>query len=135
MDSFLADMLSIFPLVGLHVFERPTPTSEQRLLSFANKKVQAKGYESAQGFVVVAGSTALATESTYIHPYQVTLRKLLEKGILKADGELLVFTQDYEFTSPSTAGGVVIARPLSGPETWRDSAGRTLREIREVEEG
>jgi hypothetical protein len=136
MDSFLADMLSIFPLVGLHVFERPTATDTHRLLTFSNKKVQSKGYESAQGFVVVAGSTAVANESTYIHPYLSTLRKaLLEKGILKSEGgELVVFSQDYEFTSPSTAGGVVLGRPVSGPECWRDESGRTLREIRELEE-
>ena len=65
----------------------------------------------------------------------MTLRKQLrEKGILVPEGELLKFTQDYEFGSPSTSGSVVLGRPVSGPENWRDNEGRTLREIREIEE-
>jgi hypothetical protein len=134
MDSFLADMLSIFPLVGLTAFERPrAKPGGQALLNLTGKGVTAQGYESPQGFVVIAGSTAVTAETPSIHAYQADLRKELKlQGVLVGDGQFLRFTQDYAFGSPSTAAAVILGRPASGPKEWKDNLGRTLREVQQM---
>ena len=135
MDSFLADMLSIFPLLGLTAFEKPKAKPGQRaLFNLSAKDITAQGYESAQGFVVLSGSTAVTAEQPSIHAYLSTLRKQLKQQcVLVGDGERLKLTQDYEFSSSSTAAGVLVGRPASGPQSWKDSSGRTLKQIQEAE--
>ena len=94
--------------------------------------ITAQGYESAQGFLVLAGSTAVTAEKPSIHAYLSSLRKQLkQQGVLVGDGERLKLTQDYEFSSSSTAAGVLVGSPISGPQSWKDSSGRTLKQIQE----
>ena len=134
MDSFLDDMLNIFPLLGVRVFERPQEKPRgSTLLSLKSKGLQATGYESSQGFVVLAGSTASTEETASIHSYQSALRKeLKQQGILVGVGETLKFTQDYEFGSPSSAAAVLVGGAASGPQMWKDKNGRSLKEIRQL---
>jgi hypothetical protein len=131
MDSFLADMLSILPLVGLTAFEKPRPKAgEKSLLYLSGKGIQATGYESPQGFVVQEGSMAVAEAVASIHAYQSALRKqLLEQHVLASDGPFLKLTQDYVFSSSTTAAAVLLGRPASGPAEWKNAEGKTLREI------
>jgi hypothetical protein len=58
-ESFLADMLSIFPLLGLTVFEKALGTKSRswHLFSIEAKGISAKGYENPEGFIVLQGST------------------------------------------------------------------------------
>ena len=56
-ESFLQDILSIFPLLGLGVFEKTeTIRKPIELLTIESKGIKASGYEDAKGFVVVGGS-------------------------------------------------------------------------------
>ena len=137
MDSFLLDMLSIFPLVGLPVFERPArPAGAQRVLHLAGKDAQARGYEDQKGFVVCAGSRAQREEARTIHNYMRVLRQdLLEQGVLAERDGHYVFTQDHAFNSPSTAAGVVLGRTSNGRVEWKDEAGRTLKDLQAAEAG
>jgi hypothetical protein len=41
------------------------------------------------------------------------------------------FTQDFVFSSPSTAAAVVLGRSANGRVEWKDAAGTTLRERQE----
>jgi hypothetical protein len=64
------------------------------------------------------------------HRYLVTLRQsLVERGIIVPDGEALTMSQDYSFDSPSTAAGVLLGRTSNGREVWKDTEGRTLKEL------
>ena len=47
-------------------------------------------------------------------------------------GDALVFAQDYAFSSPSTAAGVVLGRSANGRTEWKDQQGRTLKAIQEA---
>jgi hypothetical protein len=64
-ESFLHDILSIFPLLGLGVFEKTVTTAKKSndLLTIDSKGVKAAGYEDAKGFVVVKGSQLVKTET------------------------------------------------------------------------
>jgi hypothetical protein len=116
-DSFLQDILSIFPLLGLSVFEKTVTTINMpvNLLTIEAKGIKASGYEDAKGFVVVKGSQLVKTETNTIHEYLSTLRKdLLAQEVILDQGQSFAFAQDQVFTSPSTAAGVVLGRSANG---------------------
>ena len=50
-------------------------------------------------------------------------------GVLPRFGGNIVFSRDYEFGPPSTAGGMVRGGNTSGLIQWKDQSGRTLKEI------
>lgn len=133
-ESFLEDMLSIFPLLGLSAFQKVSSVKvkKQQLLTIESKGIKVMGYESPEGFIVKEGSQAVKAEVPSIHHYMSVIRReLLETGVLKDDGAALVFTQDYFFNSPSTAAGVVLGRTANGRIEWKNSKGETLKNIQE----
>jgi hypothetical protein len=56
---------------------------------------------------------------------------LVERDVLQKDGSHYRFTQDYAFSSPSTAAAVVLGRSANGRIEWKDRLGRTLKELQE----
>jgi hypothetical protein len=130
-ESFLLDMLSIFPLIGLGVFEKAEARKGAReLLWIVSKGIRASGFENAKGFVVCKGSQAVLDEVPSIQRYVATLRKdLIEQGVIVPNGTQLVFAHDHVFTSPSTAAGVVLGGPGNGMILWKSSDGTTLKEL------
>ena len=133
-ESFLADMLSIFPLLGLTVFEKAVgiKSSSKHVFMIVAKGISAKGYETPDGFIVLQGSTAVCSEVPSIHHYLSDLRKELQsQGVMVSRGDHLEFAQDYLFNSPSTAAGVIQGRSANGRIDWKDNLGRTLKESQE----
>ena len=65
-----------------------------------------------------------------IHQYMSTLRKdLLAQGVIVDQGQYYAFTQDQVFTSPSTAAGVILGRTANGRIEWKNSDGKTLKQL------
>ena len=133
-ESFLQDILSIFPLLGLGVFEKTETTKKPtEMLIIEAKGIKASGYEDAKGFIVVKGSQLVKEEVPSIHQYMSTLRKdFLAQGVIVDNGLYFVFTQDQVFNSPSTAAGVIQGRTANGRKDWRNSEGKTLKELQEA---
>jgi hypothetical protein len=76
------------------------------------------------------------TETPSIHSYLSELRKtLIENGVFSDIGDLYQLTQDYTFSSPSTAAGVLRGSSANGLTEWKNNKGRTLKEIQESEAG
>ena len=136
-ELYLADMLLCLPVIGVSFFEKPRPAAgKRRDLFLKSKGIRASGHEEAGGFVVRAGSQAVKKEVPSIHRYLSDLRKaLLSQGILADAGTVYRFVQDYSFSSPSTAAGVVLARSSNGRTQWNDREGRSLKNIQEAEMG
>jgi hypothetical protein len=133
-ESFLVDILSIFPLLGLTVFEKTVvaKSSFRHEFKIEAKGIVARGHETPEGFIVLQGSTAVSGEVTSIHRYLSDLRKELQlKDVLVSREDYLEFAQDYLFNSPSTAAGVVQDRSANGRIDWKDDSGRTLKELQE----
>jgi Domain of unknown function (DUF4357) len=132
-DGFLAELLLCCPLLGLHVFSIPTASpSPTRLLTLAAKGISAQGAELADGFLVKVGSQAVVDLVPSCAPYIKQLREaMLSNGVLAPKNGVLVFTQDYLFGSPSTAGGVVLGRSVNGREAWKTKDGKLLKEIQD----
>lgn len=133
-EGFLAEILLCFPLLGVSVFSPMTTVPKPGKRFFAQGKgAKAEGAETPEGFVVVAASTAAADEAASCHGYIRELRAaLLANGVLKSEGGKYVFTQDYVFTSPSTAAGVVLGRSANGREEWKTKDGTTLKALQEA---
>ena len=132
---YLADMLLCLPVVGVSFFERPRrPTGKNRELFLSAKGIQASGYEGPSGFVVRSGSQAIKNEVASIHTYLSDLRKvLLDQSIFEDTGTAYRLVQDYIFTSPSTAAGVLLGSASNGRTEWKDAERRSLKEIQDAE--
>lgn len=136
-DWFLHEMLVIYPILGIDAFEaaasEPAPPGGADDLVLDQRHAQGRGRETKDGFVVLAGSRARATVRSSAKPSLTDLRrKLLDRGVLVADGDSLRFSQDYRFSSPSTAAAVLVGGEENGRTAWRTGEGRTLREVQEM---
>lgn len=136
-EGFLADMLLCLPVVGVTFFERSRAAAEgRRALTLKARGIEARGYDGPGGFVVLAGSEAAKTETASIHGYLTALRAtLLKNGILEDAGATYRVAQDYTFSSPSNASGVLLGRASNGRTAWKDDRGRSLKEIQVAEAG
>ena len=129
-EGFLADMLLCFPILGLNVFERAAASPKGQRFLLRAKGIEARGFDSPEGFVVLKDSQAVKKEVPSIHTYLSQLRQsLLEQGVFQDLGDHYVLTQDYVFSSPSTAAGVILGRSANGRIEWKTSDGRTLKEV------
>lgn len=131
-EWFLGEMLQIYPLLGVDAFEsagreQSTP-AESDLLFLKERGANARGREVADEFVVLEGSFARPNETGSAAPYIRDLRReLLERNVLRPEGKLLIFTQDYRFSSPSQAASVLVGGSSNGRKAWKDGEGVTLK--------
>lgn len=136
-EWFLNEMLLIYPILGIDAFEvaandiAPPGGAEDLVLD--RRGGQGRGRETKDGFVVLAGSRARASEVASAKPWLTGLRrKLIERGVLAHDSGTLLFTQDYRFNSPSAAAAVLVGGNANGRKVWCDSNGRMLRDIQDA---
>ena len=136
-EGFLADVLLCLPVLGYGFFEpAPSPAPSAMEFFLAGRGIHARGYESATGFIVRAGSCASKSEVKSIHNYMHDLRQsLIEQGVFAEKGECYEVTQDYAFNSPSTASGVMLGRTSNGRAEWKTKDGRTLKSVQDAEVG
>jgi hypothetical protein len=157
MEGFLGQMLSIFPILGLSAFEKPSrthvqqkaepvqpsvepapvvapapaPTMPERELLFINRGgIEARGYDAPAGFVVLAGSAASKTTQPSFSLSSKELRNVLIKQVvLVEDGNHMKFTQDYTFGSPSGAANIILGGSINGRTEWKNAEGKTLKAL------
>lgn len=130
-EAFLDEMLLIYPVLDVRAFEPiEMVAAPAERLHLTGPGAQAEGHETAEGFVVLAGAIVRPTVVPSIHEHLAQLRsKLVEEGVLQETSDGPRFVRDYQFNSPSTAAGVVLGRSANGRTEWKDTAGRTLKEI------
>jgi hypothetical protein len=136
-EGFLEEMLLCLPVLGINHFTKPRIAPKQIRYSLKGDLCVAKGYESPEGFVVMAGSLARRKEVKSIHQYLSDLRSaLLNEGIFVPQGEdQYRLSQDYTFSSPSSASAVMLGRTSNGRMEWLTDAGQTLKAIQERDAG
>ena len=142
MEAFIEQLRIILPLVGFDLFRPRRPVwsppmagaDHTPVFTFSTGGASAKARETEDGFVVLAGSTAKApTSATFQAGYQALRQSLLADGSLVpgTSDELLTFTTDVVFASPSAAAAVVAGRSASGPIEWKIAeTGQTYRDWR-----
>ena len=136
MDVFLSKVEQLLPVLGQDFLKPVTKVTVSRkaadLLTCTIKKLRAAGRLAENGFLVFKGSEAVLTERPSVkkYPYPSTLRsQLISEGILIQDSDKLVFTKDYEFSSPSAAASVIHGGHANGLREWKDIKGVSLKEL------
>ena len=134
-DMFLSDMILCLKVLGVTYFDTPQPSGEAEEFVLESKGIMARGYEDAQGFVVLADSRAVKEETSSLGAGSRGRRKALLKGeVIEDCGDNYRLVQNYVFDSPSMAASVLLARSANGLNEWKAEDGRTLGEVRKQAE-
>ncbi len=89
-------------------------------------KVEADGYQTAEGFVVLKGSHVSLVDDDTCTPSIIERRK---KANLDDDG---ILQEDMLFSSPTYAAMFVIGKRANGPAYWKTEDGRSLKSLEEA---
>ena len=147
MEFFLAQVLTILPVIGMDYFRSPpsvsaagaqvgsvmpgpstitnaalatvSPLFNGDLKTFG---ITAKGQQINGEFVVSKGSMARLNWEGVDGGYTALFKQLVQAGVLAptTDGKFNIFTRDYAFSSPSAAAAVVSGRNANGRMHWRE---------------
>ena len=56
-------------------------------------------------------------------------QRLIDTGVLEDKIDCFEFTEDYLFSSPSTAASIVMGRNANGQKEWKLKSGTTLKDF------
>lgn len=135
MDIFLDRILKLLPVLGTALFSIPEvnrKAASDRLICKI-KGLIAYGNRTDSGFIVYKDSEAVLEDRKSAVRNRVRRKILIDKGVLTQQDDRLVFTRDYEFTSPSLAASAIRGGASNGLTAWKNKSGKTLKEI-EAEE-
>jgi Domain of unknown function (DUF4357) len=128
MEFFIRQIQMVLPVLGIDVLQ-PRPSSaviepgreESPVFSWSIKEASARAMEIDGEMIVLKGSTARKQGIESWTSYKALRDQLVESGKLVSgsDPNLLVFTEDVEFASPSAAAAVVAAGNTNGRKSWR----------------
>ena len=100
------------------------------MLHLTAKGVTAHACQDSVVFIVRANSQAVMREVPHASESIIENRKSLQaKGILKVENDHLLFSQDFEFHSPSAAAQVVIGGKADGRILWKNEQGKTIKAL------
>lgn len=140
-DPMKADCLEIFETgrtllstLGHPLFEpvvqlaKETSPADYYYCTNAAGGVNAKGLYTQEGFVVLAGSVGRKDNvPSIVGTSDANFRaKLIAAGVMKVDGDTVVFTKDHLFRSPSMAAVALLGRTANGWIEWKSEDGKTL---------
>ncbi len=124
--------------LGYPIFESVAKLAAQeeseRLFYCKASEADAQGILTEEGFVVLKGSSGRReTVPTFKkHGYNRVREQLVDRGVIIESGDRVRFEKDHLFASPSAAAACVTGRTANGLIEWRDSNGKTLRDIRDA---
>jgi hypothetical protein len=134
MEEFIENIKMLVNTLGHKVFEEKReykPKQKQEVFFIkAARGADGLGEPTSDGFVVFKGSKAAFTVVNSMTSNFIKLRdKLIEDQILLNIGESFEFSEDYIFSSPSTAAVIVMGRNANGLTEWKLKSGKTLKEF------
>ena len=134
-EGFLENILLCLPILGYPFFDMVDPSrklSQDFFIESQSKGILAQGYETSGGFAVAKGSLAAKEEESSMYDNGRMMRQaLIDTKVLVPVETSYQFSQDYGFSSPSMAAGVVLGRPPNGRIEWKTKDGKTLKMVQE----
>lgn len=137
MEEFIDNVKILINALGYKVLEpllhpdSTDSTSIDDVLLYINKgNAVAIGKVTSEGFVVLKGSTI--NEKMSAKSLGASVVKLREKYLSDGKVETLTTTEDILFSSSSAAADFILGYSVSGPKTWTDKSGRSLKEIEDT---
>ena len=135
MDTFYDNMKIILPTLGypiLHIDILNNPITKNTDLILNIGKIKATARLTSNGLEVQKDSEMNPKDNLSLSGSYSNLRKtLLSKGIIKVKSNKHVFTENYEFPSPSAAAAIILGYSINGRTAWKNKQGKTLKNIEE----
>ena len=138
MEVFMGHIRQLLPVLGSDILTPVANTTVQAqpggILFCRIKGAEARGQRTPNGFVIFLGSSAVREQrpSAESYPYVLNERNpLIAEGSLAESDELLMFTRDVEFASPSAAAAVVGGGSANGLIAWKTADGKSLKQLDE----
>lgn len=133
MEEYIEHVKMLVSTLGHKVFEEKRevkPKKDQNIFYIrATRGADAQGERTSDGFVVYKGSVAADSTTSSMANSSLRLRQaLIDNGDLQLVDGNYVFTEDYIFSSPTTAAVIVMGRNANGLVEWKLADGRTLKE-------
>lgn len=135
MEEFIQNIKILINILGHKAFEdkRETKPNQHPKGIFYIKAVRgadAQGEPTFDGFVVFRGSkVALSTVPSMTSNFIRLREELLKSKAIILNKEVFEFSDDYVFSSPSTAAAMVLGRNANGLTEWKLKDGTTLKEF------
>lgn len=137
MEEFIENIKLLTNTLGYKIFEElihENQTIEEQVNNTfyirATRGANAQGQITNEGFVVLKDSEIADSVTTSLNQSIINFRQRLidEQKIVNINNKL-IFTEDYLFSSPSTAAAIVMGRSANGLTEWRLSDGRILKSV------
>jgi predicted GIY-YIG superfamily endonuclease len=122
--------------LGYPIFEpvaKPVPTANNSEVFYCTAVgAQGRGLFTQEGFVVLKGSVGRreTLPSLLGKSYGLLRAELIASGIMREEGEKVVFEKDFLFKKPSPAAAALLGRPANGWDEWKTAGGKTLDEVK-----
>lgn len=132
MEEFIDNVRILINALGYKVLEPtvhsdPNSTVDDETLFLNLGNASGKGMVTTEGFVLFAG--AVLNEKTSEKSLSKGAANLRKKHLASNKVKDFVTTEDILFSSSSAAANFVTGYSVSGPATWKNSAGVTLKEL------
>lgn len=135
MLNYIENLKILINTLGDRIFE-PLIDAAQAQTDYyyieAARGADARAAITNEGVVVVEGSQVAKSTVPSMNPSMIELRqKLIEQSIIADSDGKLIFSQDYLFSSPTTAATIVMGRNANGRTEWKDLKKRSLKDNEE----
>ena len=132
MEEFIDNVRILINALGYKVLEPtvhndPNSTVDDEALFLNLGNASGKGMITTEGFVLFAG--AVLNEKTSEKSLSKGAATLRKKHLASNKVKDIVTTEDILFSSSSAAADFVTGYSVSGPATWKNAAGVTLKEL------
>lgn len=132
MEEFIGNVRILINALGYKVLEPtvhsdPNSTVDDEALFLNLGNASGKGTITTEGFVLFAG--AVLNEKTSEKSLSKGAATLRKKHLASNKVKDFVTTEDILFSSSSAAADFVTGYSVSGPATWKNAAGVTLKEL------
>lgn len=132
MEEFIDNVCILINALGYKVLEPtvhndPSSTVDDETLFLNLGNAFGKGMVTTEGFVLFAG--AVLNEKTSEKSLSKGAATLRRKHLASNKVKDFVTTEDILFSSSSAAADFVTGYSVSGPATWKNAAGVTLKEL------
>jgi hypothetical protein len=138
MEEFIEYIKLLVNTLGHKVFEEKrefkTKQNQESFFIKAARGAESQGELTSDGFVVFKNSKVASTVVNSMTSNFILFRQtLIDEGVLVEKGEFFEFSDDYIFSSPSTAASIVMGRNANGLTEWKNLKGKTLKEFESTE--
>jgi hypothetical protein len=136
MDTYFDNMKILLPTLGFDFF-KPSLNDQKQSITEKDEKlylevgeIKSVGKLTENGMLVLKDSLMKSTPTPALAPTYLKIRQdLVEKGYVQKTDKGMQFMQDYEFSSPSQAGAVILGYSVNGRVAWKNGKGKSLKEM------